>query len=217
MVRNVRSALQGGRVERAALAAARASCVFPTFDEWAAGARPPEIGDILFATVGARLLEAPRSSSTNIRKPSVDDDFAYVQAKGRDTYWRRGVAQAARVVDFGDSIVLVGRLGDEEIRKAMTLLSIRGANVVAASGLTAGELRLSKKIAAELKMSVVRRGQHPVKPSRAIGWPSHTTAITDIEANHTAGAHSDDARKKAKDQSLNPRNGPWSPNTDLGR
>ncbi|WP_145985283.1 relaxase/mobilization nuclease domain-containing protein [Altererythrobacter sp. B11] len=217
MMRNVRSALQGGRVERAALAAARASCVFPTFDEWAAGARPPEIGDVLFATVGARLLEAPKSISTNIRKLSADDEFAYVRAKGRETYWRRGVAQAARVVDFGESIVLVGRLGDEEIRKAMTLLSIRGANVVAASGLTAGELRLSKKIAAELNMSVVRRGQFLVIPSRAIGWPSLPAAIPDIEADHKAGAPSDSARQKAQDQSPVPGNGPWPPNIDFGR
>lgn len=217
MMRNLRSALQGGRVERAALAAARASCAFPAFDEWAAGARPPEIGDVLFATVGARLLEAPRSSSTNIRKPSVDDEFAYVQAKGRETYWRRGAAQSGRVVDFGNSIVLVGRLGDEEIRKAMTLLSIRGANVVAASGLTSGELRLSKKIAAELNMSVVRRGQFPVIPLRAIGWPSLPAAIPDIEADHKAGAPSDSARKKARDQSLKPGNGSWPPNNDFGR
>ena len=217
MMRNVRSALQGGRVERAALAAARASCVFPTFDEWASGARPPEIGDVLFATVGARLLEAPRTISTNIRKPSADDEFAYVRAKGRETYWRRGVAQAARVVDFGESIVLVGRLGDEEIRKAMTLLSIRGANVVAASGLTAGELRLSKKIAAELQMSVVRRGQFPVIPSRAIGWPSLPANIPDIEADHKPGAPSDSARKQAEGQRPDPRNDPWPPDSDFGR
>lgn len=217
MMRNVRSALQGGRAERAALAASRSSCVFPAFDEWAAGARPPEIGDVLFATVGVRLLEAPTSISTNIGKPSADDEFAYVRAKGRETYWRRGIAQAARVVDFGDSIVLVGRLGDEEIRKAMMLLSIRGANVVAVSGLTADELRLSKKIAAELEMRVVRRGQFPVKPSTAIGWPSRPTAIPDIEADNTASAPPDSAGKKAKERRLHPGNGPWLPNTDFGR
>ena len=155
MCRNVRAALAGGAAARNALASARSACAFPTFDEWVSGVRPPEIGAILFAHVGARVIEAGGSKSWSPGPSVASDNFTVSNSGTKVTYTTRGTEGRTRVVDFGDKVVLVGRVRDQEIRKALQLLSLRGAKVVSGSGFTSREIGRAQKIGKDLGLLVI--------------------------------------------------------------
>ncbi|MCF8883431.1 relaxase/mobilization nuclease domain-containing protein [Erythrobacter sp. SN021] len=154
MSQNVRAALPGVVSAREALSAARSACVFPTFEEWQSGARPPDIGAALFAHCGARVLERGSSGSRSHAVPVPDKIFIASGAGGKVIYTGRGTIGGPRIVDFGDKVVLTGRTRDEEIRKALQLLSIRGAHVVSGSGFSRREMARAQKIGNDLDIVV---------------------------------------------------------------
>ncbi len=157
MCQNVRAALPGLNAARESLSAARAVCVFPTFEEWNSGTRPPDIGAVLFANCGAQVLERGRADDPSPPRPEPDKTYI-ASGSGRKTiYTRRGTIGGPRIVDFGDKVVLVGRARDQEIRKALQLLSLRGAKVVSGSGFTLREIRRAQKIAKDLGVVVLSR------------------------------------------------------------
>ncbi|MEP2726660.1 hypothetical protein [Roseibium sp.] len=156
MLRNVRAAVPSGPAAKAGLAAARTACVFPTFDQWAAGTSAPEIGEVLFAQMGARVLEGGKRSAPLREPPKSDGKYGVLKSRGRVNYYRRGANGSTRLVDFGDSVVLVGPISEDEIRKALTLLALRGVRVVSGSGFTSAELRTSHQVGKDLGMHVVR-------------------------------------------------------------
>ena len=155
MSQNVRASLPGVVSAREALSAARSACVFPTFEEWQSGARPPDIGAALFSHCGVRVLERGSSGSWSPVAPVPDKIFIASGAGGKVIYTRRGTIGGPRIVDFGDKVVLTGRTRDEEIRKALQLLSIRGAHLVSGSGFTSREMGRAQEIAKELGILVI--------------------------------------------------------------
>ncbi|MBX7536228.1 relaxase/mobilization nuclease domain-containing protein [Qipengyuania sp. GH1] len=156
MMRNVRSSLPGGPDYRAGLLAARTACAFPTYDEWTSGALPPDIGEVLFTHVGARILEGGRPFASSPRNTFPDQFYGVRSLRNRDIYYRRGSEPGCKIVDFGRKVVLVGRASDEEMRKALTLLSVRGATVVSGSGFSDREIRRAQKLASDLGVVVIR-------------------------------------------------------------
>lgn len=155
MCKNVRSALPGGASTQDSLAAARSACVFPSFEEWVAGARPPDIGAVLFGQCGACVLDSGRSVDRSRPEPMLGRDFLASRSGTKVSYIRRGTSNASRVVDFGDKVVLIGRTTDHDIRKALQLLSMRGALVVSGSGFTKRKLGRAKEIAKECGIVVI--------------------------------------------------------------
>gem|GEM_PF-5552504 len=119
-----------------------------------AGARPPDIGAALFAQCGARVLESGTVDRSR-PEPMLGRDFLASRSGTKVSYIRRGTSNASRVVDFGDKVVLIGRTTDHDIRKALQLLSMRGALVVSGSGFTKRKLGRAQKIAKECGILVI--------------------------------------------------------------
>ena len=147
LCQNVRAALPGGGSARDSLATARAACAFPSFEEWQSGMRPPDIGAALFANCGALVLEGSSASHRAKPMPIPDEAFRATRIGTRVTYTQRRSGNASRIVDFGNRVVLIGRLTDAEMHKALQLLALRGAKVVSGTGFSKQEILRAQKVA----------------------------------------------------------------------
>ena len=161
LCRNVRAALPGVISARNNLAATRASCVFPSFEEWQSGAKPPDIGAALFANCEALVLDGSSSTHRTTPTPIPDEIFRATRTGTKVTYTRRHLANTCRVVDFGDKVVLIGRTTNAEIHKALQLLAIRGATVVSGTGFSKREIVRAQKVAKEFGIIVISRVEGP--------------------------------------------------------
>lgn len=168
MCQNVRAALPGGVSARESLAAARSACVFPSFEEWQAGVRPPDIGAALFANCGALVLEGSSASHRAKPTPVPDETFLASRTGTKVTYIQRRSGDTCRVVDFGDKVVLVGPTTDVEIHKALQLLAMRGAAVVSGAGFSKREILRAQKVAKGLGLIVVPQKEISQKPAARV-------------------------------------------------
>ena len=168
MCQNVRAALSGGVSARESLAVARSACVFPSFEEWQAGVRPPDIGAALFANCGALVLEGSSASHRAQPMPLPDETFFATRTDTKVTYIRRRLGNSCRVVDFGDKVVLVGRTTDVEIHKALQLLAMRGAAVVSGAGFSKREILRAQKVAKSLGIIVVPQKEISQMPAARV-------------------------------------------------
>lgn len=160
MCQNVRAALSGGVSARESLAVARSACVFPSFEEWQAGVRPPDIGAALFANCGALVLEGSSASHRANPTPVPDETFLATRTSSKITYIRRRSSDTCRIVDFGDKVVLVGRTTDAEIHKALQLLAIRGAKVVSGAGFSKREILRAQNVAKDFGIVLIPQNEN---------------------------------------------------------
>lgn len=176
ITQSVRMALPRTPGLNEAIALGRSTCVFPTLDAWRAGELPPDPGEVMFASVGARIFEAPAPTAPRQIKGQSDALFIAANSGRRTIYQRRASPLTpGRIVDFGDRVILVGPVGEAELKKTMALFAARGADLVSATGLDKAEWKAASRIAASYGVRLVIPDQH----QQSVGIGANTTSVSD--------------------------------------
>ncbi|MBL45746.1 MAG: hypothetical protein CMN71_13785 [Sphingomonadaceae bacterium] len=161
ITRNVRMAMPRNADLNEAIASGRRACVFPTLEAWRNGELPFDPGEVMFAHVGARIFEAPDAKAPKHVSGQPDALFMAIRSGRRTIYQRREAPMAAaRLVDFGNRVVLIGPAGENEVKKTMALFAERGDKVVSAAGLDKTEWRMAARIAASHGITLVAADPH---------------------------------------------------------